>query len=124
LSSSTASSPIATAEEIVFSILELKERHPSFGPQKISRVLAARLEAPPDPARSKHDRPRPPPVRPSDAMTPAEAKLRAAEIRGNAAFWRPSQRDPTTGLPAISPEAHAELVQKLIAYYRRAAEEN
>jgi transposase InsO family protein len=37
------SSPLATGEEIVVSILELKGRHPSFGPQKISLVLARRL---------------------------------------------------------------------------------
>jgi putative transposase len=39
------SSPLATGEEIVVSILELKERHPSFGPQKISLVLARKLGA-------------------------------------------------------------------------------
>jgi putative transposase len=38
-----ASSPLATGEEIVVSILELKGRHPSFGPQKISQVLARKL---------------------------------------------------------------------------------
>jgi transposase InsO family protein len=37
------SSPLATGEEIVVSILELKERHPTFGPQKISQVLARKL---------------------------------------------------------------------------------
>jgi len=35
--------PLATGEEIVVSILELKRRHPSFGPKKISLVLARRL---------------------------------------------------------------------------------
>jgi transposase InsO family protein len=45
------SSPLATGEEIVFSILELKEHHPSFGPQKISQVLARKL-GPTAPGRS------------------------------------------------------------------------
>ena len=39
------SSPLATGEEIVVSILELKERHPSYGPQKIFLVLARKLGA-------------------------------------------------------------------------------
>jgi putative transposase len=39
------SSPLATGEEIVVSILELKERRPSWGPQKISQVLARKLGA-------------------------------------------------------------------------------
>jgi putative transposase len=37
------SSPLATGEEIVVSVLELRERHPSWGPQKISQVLARKL---------------------------------------------------------------------------------
>jgi putative transposase len=37
------SSPLATGEEIVASILELKQRHPSYGPQKISLILARKL---------------------------------------------------------------------------------
>jgi putative transposase len=39
------SSPLATGEEIVVSILELKQRHPSYGPQKISLILARKLGA-------------------------------------------------------------------------------
>jgi putative transposase len=37
------SSPLATGEEIVVGILELRERHPSWGPQKIAQVLARQL---------------------------------------------------------------------------------
>lgn len=37
------SSPLTTAEEIVVSILELKERHSTWGPDKLSGVLARRL---------------------------------------------------------------------------------
>ena len=37
------SSPFLTGEEIVVSILELRGRHPSWGPQKISRVLVRTL---------------------------------------------------------------------------------
>lgn len=37
------SSPLATAEEIVVSIVELRDKHPSYGAQKISRILAKRL---------------------------------------------------------------------------------
>jgi putative transposase len=40
-----ASSPLATAEEIVVSIVELWDKHPSWGAQKIVRVLAKRLGA-------------------------------------------------------------------------------
>jgi len=42
------SSPLATAEEIVVGILELRGRHPSWGPDKISRALKRQLhdEAP------------------------------------------------------------------------------
>jgi transposase InsO family protein len=38
-----ASSPLATAEEVVVSIVELRDKHPSWGAQKIGRVLAKRL---------------------------------------------------------------------------------
>src|SRR5689334_9328736 len=38
-----ASSPLATGEEIVVSIIELRDRHPSWGPQKIAQVLKRRL---------------------------------------------------------------------------------
>jgi transposase-like protein len=38
-----SSTPLATGEEIVVSILELKDRHPSYGPKKISLVLARKL---------------------------------------------------------------------------------
>jgi len=37
------SSPLATAEEIVVSVVELRDKHPSWGAQKLSRVLAKRL---------------------------------------------------------------------------------
>lgn len=37
------STPLATAEEIVVSIVELRDKHPSYGAQKISRILARRL---------------------------------------------------------------------------------
>lgn len=37
------SSPLATGEEIVVGILELRERHPSWGPHKIAQVLARTL---------------------------------------------------------------------------------
>ncbi len=40
-----ASSPLATAEEIVVSIVELRDKHPTYGAQKISRILAKRLGA-------------------------------------------------------------------------------
>jgi transposase InsO family protein len=33
------SSPLSTAEEMVVSVVELRDRHPSWGPDKISRVL-------------------------------------------------------------------------------------
>ena len=36
-------SPLATGEEIVVSILELKQRHSTYGPKKISLVLARKL---------------------------------------------------------------------------------
>ncbi len=39
------SSPLATAEEIVVSIVELRDKHPTYGAQKISRILAKRLGA-------------------------------------------------------------------------------
>jgi putative transposase len=39
------SSPLATAEEIVVSIVELRDRHASYGPQKIARILLKRLGA-------------------------------------------------------------------------------
>jgi putative transposase len=35
------SSPLATGEEIVVSIVEMRDRHPSWGPQKIAQVLKA-----------------------------------------------------------------------------------
>ena len=38
-----ASSPLATAEEIVVSVVELRDKHPSWGAQKLARVLARRL---------------------------------------------------------------------------------
>src|SRR5512138_2082307 len=38
-----ASSPLATAEEIVVSIVELRDKHPSYGAQKIARILVKRL---------------------------------------------------------------------------------
>jgi putative transposase len=38
-----SSSPLATAEEIVVSVVELRDKHPSWGAQKLSRVLAKRL---------------------------------------------------------------------------------
>jgi transposase InsO family protein len=38
-----ASSPLATAEEVVVSIVELRDKHPSWGAQKLARVLARRL---------------------------------------------------------------------------------
>ena len=38
-----ASSPLATAEEVVVSIVELRDKHPSWGAQKLGRVLARRL---------------------------------------------------------------------------------
>ena len=34
--------PLATAEEVVI-IVELEDRHPSWGPQKLARLLARRL---------------------------------------------------------------------------------
>jgi transposase InsO family protein len=37
------SSPLATAEEIVVSVVELRDKHPSWGAQKLSRVLAKQL---------------------------------------------------------------------------------
>jgi transposase InsO family protein len=37
------SSPLATGEEIVVSILELRSRHPSWGPDKIAGALARKL---------------------------------------------------------------------------------
>jgi putative transposase len=40
-----ASAPLATGEEIVVSIIELRDRHPSWGPQKIALVLARTLGA-------------------------------------------------------------------------------
>lgn len=40
-----SSAPLATGEEIVLGILELEDRHPSFGPKKISLVLARKLGA-------------------------------------------------------------------------------
>jgi putative transposase len=46
-----SSSPLTTGEEIVVSILELKEHHPSFGPKKIALVLARKL-GPSAPGRS------------------------------------------------------------------------
>ena len=39
------SSPLATGEEIIVSIVELRDRHPSWGPQKLARVLAKQLGA-------------------------------------------------------------------------------
>lgn len=43
-----ASSPLATAEDVVVSIIQLRSKHASWGPQKIAGVLARRLgpEAP------------------------------------------------------------------------------
>jgi transposase InsO family protein len=38
-----ASSPLATAEDVVVGILELRDKHASWGPQKIAAVLARRL---------------------------------------------------------------------------------
>lgn len=38
-----ASSPLATAEEVVVSIVELRDKHPSWGAQKLARVLTKRL---------------------------------------------------------------------------------
>jgi transposase InsO family protein len=42
------SSPLATAEDLVVSIIELRDKHPSWGAQKIARVLSRQLgpEAP------------------------------------------------------------------------------
>lgn len=37
------SSPLTTAEDVVVGVLELRERHPSWGPQVISRVLGRKL---------------------------------------------------------------------------------
>jgi putative transposase len=37
------SSPLATGEEIVVSIVELRDRHPTWGPQKLARVLAKKF---------------------------------------------------------------------------------
>lgn len=37
------SSPLATAEDLVLSIVELRTKHSSWGPQKIARVLARQL---------------------------------------------------------------------------------
>jgi transposase InsO family protein len=45
------SSPLATAEEVVVGIIELRDRHPSWGPQVIARVLERRLgESAPSPS--------------------------------------------------------------------------
>jgi len=38
-----ATTPLATAEEIVVSIVELRDKHPSWGAQKLARVLGKRL---------------------------------------------------------------------------------
>jgi putative transposase len=38
-----SSCPLATAEEVVVSIVELRDKHPSWGAQKIARLLAKKL---------------------------------------------------------------------------------
>jgi|GEM_PF-2100481 len=47
-----SSSPLATGEDIVVSIVELRDRHPTWGPQKIARVLARQLGCDNAPSRS------------------------------------------------------------------------